>query len=88
MQHYYDDSEGRQLVVLLNMEVSDTVEFTLPEGVTWHRVLDTQQYFDSEAFLAEQDSTISHNIALDAPEPITGATYGVMPRSVVVLEGR
>ncbi len=87
MQHYYDDSAGRQLLVLLNMEISDTIEFTLPEGVTWHRVLDTQQYFDTASFLGDQDDTVSHNINLDAPEPISGATYGVMPRSVVVLEG-
>jgi hypothetical protein len=86
MQHYYDETAGHQIVVLLNMEVAETVEFRLPEGVAWQRVLDTQSHFDTPGFLDERAATVSHNITLDAPEPITGGTYGVTPRSVVVLE--
>jgi glycogen operon protein len=91
MMHYYDDGNGPygpELVVAINMEASETVTFTLPSGRTWARVVDTQRWFDDDAFLAanpDLDPSTSWNVSLDAPEPV-GATYDVPPRTIVVFE--
>jgi isoamylase len=86
-QHYWDASAGPELFVMINMEVHE-VTFTLPEGRNWVRILDTQQWFDDEPFFAESgaERRRSHNVTLDDPEAIPGGTYGVAPRTFVVLE--
>ena len=85
MQHYYDDSQGPQLVVLINMEGGD-VTFQLPEGQVWRRVVDTQAYFESADYLSGRDVTLSPNIELEVPEPVDNA-YTVKSRSIVILTG-
>ncbi len=89
MLHYFDKTKGPELVVLINME-GGPVDFTLPTGRSWTRLLDTQQYFDLPTTLADAglDQRLSANITLDAPMPITTATYGVPTRSIVVLEAK
>ena len=76
--HYYDASAGPQLLVLINMETA-TVNFTLPTGVHWQRLLDTQAYFEGV-------DRISGNIELDAPAAIAGPAYGVQDHSIVILQ--
>ena len=88
MIHYYDTSFGPELVVLINMEPR-AVEFTLPQvpGRTWKRLIDTQAYFDSAEYLTATglSSRVTGNSWLDAPSPVTGTTYGVPERTIVVL---
>jgi glycogen operon protein len=88
MIHYYDVSFGPELVVLINMEPR-AVEFTLPQvaGRTWKRLIDTQAYFDSAEYLTATglSSRVTGNSWLDAPSPVTGTTYGVPERTIVVL---
>ena len=93
MIHYFDKSAGPELVVLINMEAG-AVDFTLPQGRNWQRVLDTQSYFDTDAFFESPDFAgetpveRSWNISLDDPTPIPGSSYGVPARSIVILEDR
>ncbi len=99
--HYYRDGapeweDKPELLVLINMERS-TVDFTLPEGRTWARLLDTQSWFDkpgnmgdaAEGWFADNpslDPYFSANISLDDPEIIEGSVYGVLGSTIVVLE--
>ncbi len=86
MQHYYDPSAGPELLILINMDPYDEVQFTLPEGRDWRRVVDTQMYFDTDAYFeGGGDPTVSANIELQAPEPVSD-TYGAQSRSIVILE--
>jgi isoamylase len=87
MQHYYDTGSDPQLLVLINMETTD-VEFTLPQGVLWLRLADTQQYFDDDAYFTSsgKDPKASANIDLETPEAISG-TYTAKSRSIVILKG-
>ena len=89
MLHYYDKAQGPELAILINME-GGNVDFTLPAGLTWKRLLDTQQYFDLPQTLSDAglDKRKSANITLAAPMAITTATYGVPTRSIVVLEAQ
>ncbi len=82
--HYYDAEP--QLLVLINMERS-SVDFTLPGGVSWGRLLDTQSYFDDGLFTDDPaaDPYLSANITLDTPEAV-GGTYSVVGSSIVILE--
>jgi len=87
MQHYYDTGDNPELLVLINMDPWNQVEFTLPAGRVWLRVVDTQMYFDSDAFFAEGHSkTESSNVELETPEAVT-EVYGVSSRSLVILKG-
>jgi glycogen operon protein len=86
MQHYYDESVGKQIVVLINMHPSDTIEFMLPEGVAWQRVVDTQLYFDTPPYLDDYDSRTSQNVVSDGSIPILDGKYGASSRSIVILE--
>jgi len=91
MLHYYDDGSWDEpdLAILINMEASDTIEFTLPPGKTWYRLVDTQAYFDTDAYLASEpsaDEYESQNIDLEEPMLVGGGTYGVTPRTIVILE--
>ncbi len=84
MQHYYDESAGPELLVLYNFE-RGPVDFTLPEGRTWTRVIDTQAYFDNTEFLSQQEQdNISYNIGYPGEDPL-GPTYGVPGTTIVVL---
>ncbi len=86
MIHYHDASYGPELLVLINMEPR-AVEFTLPEGRKWTRLIDTQAYFDSPAYLttAGLASRSTGNAWLDVPSPVNGPTYGMPERTIVVL---
>lgn len=82
--HHLADGQPK-ILVLINME-SSQVEFTLPAG-TWGRVLDTQKWFDSEAFFTQSGASTaeSGNIDLTRAVTVTGS-YGVVPSSIVILE--
>ena len=83
--HFNDSSAGPQLDILINMENSP-VAFTLPSGVSWQRVVDTQAAFDEPAyFSAQMDPTASANIFPVSPQTVSGS-YGVQARSIVILE--
>ena len=99
MMHYYnptgDPTEyGPEIAILINMSGSD-VPFTLPEGITWARIVDTQEWFDigdepgTSGWLAENpehDTRTSANVSFDAPLLLGEASYTVPPRTIVVLE--
>jgi isoamylase len=85
--HYYDDGGDwpAELTILFNMS-HDQVDFTLPTGRSWARVVDTQAYWD-DAWLASNpdlDSRVSANIELASPE-LVGESYGVPGKSIVIL---
>jgi glycogen operon protein len=93
MMHWYDESAGPQLLVLVNME-RYPVDFTLPAGLTWRRLVDTQRWFDFENPDAaddffdggEVDTRRSWNATLDSPEEVPAGSYGVQDSSIVILE--
>lgn len=87
--HYWDGTVGPELYILINFEAGD-VAFQLPTGRSWHRVVDTQTWFDSEDYFQSSgaDRKRSANIERVAPEPITDADYTVKPESIVILEDR
>ena len=87
--HYWDAASGPQLDVLINGEPTP-VTFTLPSGVAWKRLVDTQPLYDSAGYFAANPTaplTASANASLDAP-PAVGAMYTVAPRSIVVVGER
>lgn len=86
MIHYDDPEAGPELLIAVNM-ARDWVEFTLPEGRTWSRVVDTQSYFDDTEYLSENadDLKRSYNATLDEPEPMTEPTYRAAGSSIVVF---
>ncbi len=88
MIHYSDRSQGPELAILVNMELGD-VTFTLPPGRTWRRLIDTQYYFDTPAYLNEKKLNLreSANATLANPETMP-ATYGVKSRAIVVMEAQ
>ncbi|MFT7579587.1 MAG: isoamylase [Myxococcota bacterium] len=85
MIHYTDDVGGPPMVVLINMERGE-VQFTLPPG-NWTRLIDTQTWFDSEAYFVESGAptNASSNITLTGGV-VVDSTYGVTGSSIVVLE--
>ncbi len=91
MIHYDDPTAGPELAILINLERTPTT-FTLPPGRPWHRVLDTQEFFDSDAYFAPggagagTDDRTSANIDPVPVTPIPGATYDVTASSIVILE--
>ena len=91
MIHYYDDGswDEPEIVIAINMETGNTVDFTLPEGRTWARVVDTQPYYDTDWFTDEPtaDPYASGNIWLEDPLTLAGgATYGLPQRSIAIFE--
>jgi isoamylase len=89
MMHYYDATKGPELAILINGERTG-VNFTLPTGRSWHRIIDTQNYYDTPGYLKEnnKDFTQSWNIDSQGATVITGGQYGVSASSIVVLEAR
>jgi isoamylase len=95
--HYYDDGSGAaELLILINMERGD-VTFSLPTGVGWGRLVDTQSYYDLPMDAADdtngyftdypdEDPYQSANITLDTPTLISGGEYTVKANSIVILE--
>ncbi len=96
--HYYDDGNWGgypELYILINMESSD-VTFTLPEGRTWGRVVDTQAYYDTPGNPDEsggwfddnptENPYASANATLDEPVVVQGGTYTAKANSIVILE--
>lgn len=82
LMHYYDKAAGPEVAVLINGE-NNVVNFTLPAGRNWVRLIDTQSALDVAG-----SSTQSGNAFLDAPVSVPGSNYGMAPRSTVVLEAR
>jgi glycogen operon protein len=95
--HYYADGEfadQKELYILVNME-RDDVEFELPSGRDWTRVLDTQSWFDTPGpdedgggwFEDEpsEDPYLSANINLDSPLAIDESSYTAQGSSIVIL---
>lgn len=90
MLHYESPPAGKaQILILMNMELGQ-VEFTLPPGKAWKRIVDTQAYFDGPyfqdvSFMGEVPVRRSWNITREAPTVVTGGTYGVPSRNIVIL---
>jgi len=86
--HYADDGTQdwpAELTILINMG-NDQVDFSLPAGRSWARVVDTQAYWD-DAWLEsnpDHDSRVSANIDLESPEQV-GDSYGVPAKTIVIL---
>ena len=89
MMHFYDPTKGPELAILINGEATD-VTFTLPQGRSWKRVVDTQSYFDLPATLVAQNKPqrVSNNIWLSAPEAVSTPDYTVKARTVTILEAQ
>jgi glycogen operon protein len=83
MQHYNDSSAGDEIVILMNME-SGPVEFTMPPGRDWKRVVDTSDFFDTEAYLEGIGRDITSTGNFDTDGPSLESTYFVNPRSIVI----
>ena len=95
MIHYYNDGnfEEPELAILINMS-TDNVEFTLPQGRTWTRLMDTQAYYDLDGTNGDQEGFFnttdanpraSANIWLEGDGTL-GATYTVQAFSITILE--
>jgi glycogen operon protein len=76
------------LAFLVNME-GGNVNYTLPAGHSWNRVLDTQLYFDTDDYLTAQGLPPNQSANIDTdpnnPSPV-GNSYGVPGHSIVILE--
>lgn len=85
--HYYDDGTRTEpeLFVALNMERGD-VSFTLPAGTNWGRVVDTQAYFDSEAYLAESAGDPKQTSCVFSPPTAVSGSYTVPGSTIVIFE--
>ena len=59
----------------------------LPGG-KWRRLVDTQSFFDTSGYLNSNMKSLrrSQNVSLESPVPLATADYGVVGRSIVVLE--
>jgi glycogen operon protein len=89
MIHYWDASKGPEIAILINGEGFD-VNFSLPQGRAWKRVIDTQAYWDLPATLVQlnKPQRKSANASVEAPEPVTAGDFTVKPRSIVILVAR
>jgi glycogen operon protein len=88
MLHYYDNTKGPELAILINGETSD-VAFTLPAGRDWKRVIDTQSYWDEASTITMQSVAPrkSNNVWIENATSVSGQ-FTVKPRSMVVLEAK
>ena len=83
--HYYDASVGPEIEILINMEGRD-VQYQLPDGEPWKKVVDSQAWFDDTTYIESAgEPRRSHNIELDNPDSVADGTYTVTARSIVVL---
>ena len=97
MIHHYSEASTGEIVILINME-NYTIDFTLPEGRNWSRVVDTQAWFDQPTDASEPNGYLSEdptrdpyrswNIELNDPPAVTDSRYGAQPFSMVILEER
>ena len=92
MIHYYDASAGPEVAVLINM-TRESRSFQIPGGRNWFRVLDTQSWWDDNAFLldeaapSDRDLRRTYNIwNEDAAQVET--RVDLVGSSIVILEGR
>jgi isoamylase len=87
----FNNTAGPQFLVLLNMELG-SVTYQLPAGSTWVKLIDTQQYFDTDTYFASnpQLATLSsQNInSLATAQPVPGSSYTAQTRSIVVLQAQ
>ena len=84
----------KEIAILVNMETFST-DYTLPQGRSWTRIMDTQSYYDMDGtngesqgyFNAAEDANprVSENIWLEG-DGTMGSTYTVQPFSIVILE--
>jgi glycogen operon protein len=72
------------IVMLLNMERGD-VSFSLPSG-TWARVLDTQQYYDGDDWLASEGLDLRTSANFDGGGTQVSGSYTVPGTAIVLLE--
>ena len=93
MLHYYDPDgswDEPELVIAINMEAGGTTDFTLPGGRTWARVIDTQNWYDTEAYFDQEagaDVFTSHNAWTTEHLIVEGGeTYGLPFRSIAIFE--
>jgi isoamylase len=88
MQHYYatESDANPEVLVIWNFEASD-IQFQLPSGLSWRRVIDTQAYFDQEAYLSELDEEGQRKTGnVDrSNQEILGTNYTAKAQTVVVL---
>ena len=92
-----DYADKPELLILINMERGD-VTFTLPEGRTWGRLIDTQSWYDKPATATQRgqggwfddnpslDPFFSANITLDDPLVLDEPSYTVLANTIVILE--
>ncbi|HVO29727.1 MAG TPA: alpha-amylase family glycosyl hydrolase, partial [bacterium] len=87
--YFNDDSAGPELYVIFNFDRAQAT-FTLPAGKNWAKLIDTQQYFDNDAWFTQNGGNplLSANANLDTPVPITGGSYLADQTSIVVLEAQ
>jgi glycogen operon protein len=87
MVSYAGDGTHKAFVVMMNMGTG-TVQFNVPGGGQWRKLIDTQSYFDTADYLNTNMLPLrtSQNISLQATDAIPGNSYGVSTRSIVVLE--
>ncbi len=88
MMHFDDPTAGPELIVCLNGEQSD-VEFSLPHGRVWKRLVDTQSYWDlpETLHMLSKPTRLTSNATLETPEAVMTA-YTLKPRSMVIFEAR
>ena len=95
MIHYYNDGNWNEpeLAVLINL-TPDNIDFTLPQGRTWTRILDTQSYYDldgqngdPEGYFNSSDANPRQtaNVSLEGNGPL-GSTYGLPGFSIAIIE--
>jgi isoamylase len=85
MMIHYPDETGGDLAILINLERRD-VTFELPGDQTWQRLVDTQRYFDGEAWFGESGAPrrSTSNATLADGVEVTGS-YTVKDSSIVIL---
>ncbi|MEC8277408.1 MAG: hypothetical protein VX026_06820, partial [Myxococcota bacterium] len=85
-----------ELAILINM-TREPITFSLPSGVSWERLIDTQSYFDTAGLRNEptgyfndndDDLFLSANINLDNPLAVDEGSYAVQGSSIVILRER
>ncbi len=95
MIHYYDDGNWEQpeLAVLINM-TPNSIDFTLPQGRTWLRIMDTQSHYDLDGQNGEPEGHFNAtgenprqtaNVSLEGSGPLN-STYALPGFSIAILK--